>query len=177
MNKKRKPTYPISELILNRHSSRAISDELLKEEEFMPLFEAARWAPSSSNNQLWRFIYAKKNTHHWDLFFNLLNEGNKKWCKNAALLCIIISRKRAYYKDKPQITHSFEAGAAFENLALEGSRRNLVVHAMIGFDIEKARKVLQISDIWNIECMICIGKKGKIEILDNKLIRFAHSSN
>ena len=89
----RKPNYPINPLILNRWSPRAMTGETLNDDDIMSLFEAARWAPSSYNNQPWRFIYAKRNTKHWDRFFNLLAEGNKIWAKNAALLVLVISRK------------------------------------------------------------------------------------
>jgi nitroreductase len=62
----------------------------------MPLFEAARWAPSSVNVQPWRFIYAKRNTvraEDWKRFFNLLADVNKDWAKNAAVLIVVISKK------------------------------------------------------------------------------------
>ena len=69
--------YPINPLILNRWSPRSMTGDELHEDDIMSLFEAARWAPSSFNNQPWRFIYAKRNTAHWDRLFNLLAEGNK----------------------------------------------------------------------------------------------------
>jgi nitroreductase len=72
-------------------------DEELSNEELMPIFEAARWAASAFNTQPWRFIYAKRNTVReevWNSFFNLLVEGNKEWVKNAAVLTVVISKKR-----------------------------------------------------------------------------------
>ena len=165
----RKSDYEINSIILNRWSPRAMSGESIDENELMPLFEAARWAPSSMNNQLWRFIYAKRNTKYWDGFFDLLADGNKTWCKNAAALVILISRKNSYYKNRPQKTHSMEAGAAYENLAIEARSRNLVMHGMEGFDYEKAAKLLKISDVWNVECMLAIGKPGKKEDLPKEL--------
>ncbi len=80
----RTPTYNIHSFILNRWSPRSLTGEELTDEVLMSLFEAARWAPSSYNNQPWRFIYAKRNKEHWNRFFNLLVEGNKVWAKNAA---------------------------------------------------------------------------------------------
>jgi nitroreductase len=165
----RKSEYEINPIFLNRWSPRAMTGEKMEDSELLPLFEAARWAPSSMNNQLWRFIYAKRNTKYWDNFFNLLVEGNKTWCKNAAALVIVISRKNSYHKDMPQITHSFEAGAAFENLALEASIKGLVVHGMAGFDYDKAKELLKLTDVWAIECMAAIGKRGKKENLPAEL--------
>lgn len=161
----RKPSYPVNALFPNRWSPRALSGEPITEKELFTLFEAARWAPSSNNNQLWRFVYAKRETPHWPGFFNLLSEKNKSWCFRAAVLVLIISRTNAYYQNKPQRTHSFEAGAAFENMALQGSLMGLVVHGMGGFDYDNARQLLQLSELWNVECMVAIGRPGKKEDL------------
>lgn len=161
--------HDISPLILNRWSPRAMSGEKMSDKEVMPLFDAARWAPSSMNNQLWRFVYAKRETKYWDGFFNLLMEGNKVWVKDAAMLVLLISRKKSYHQDMLQVTHSLEAGAAFENLALEGSRRGLVVHGMAGFDYDTARTLLNLPKEWVVECMIAIGKPGNKENLPDAL--------
>ena len=67
----RESNYPILDLILSRVSWRAFSEERLTEEELMSLFEAARWAPSSYNNQPWRFVYARRGEKEWDTLFNV----------------------------------------------------------------------------------------------------------
>ena len=161
----RKPRYPINPLILNRWSPRSMTGEELVEHDIMSLFEAARWAPSSFNNQPWRFIYAKRNTGHWYRLFNLLVDANKLWAKNAALLIVVISRKNFEYNEKPARTHQFDAGSAWENLALEASSRGIVAHGMQGFDYEKARMDLEIPDDFEVMSMIAIGKKGPKENL------------
>jgi len=165
----RKSNYPINPLILNRWSPRSMTGEALNDDDIMSLFEAARWAPSSYNNQPWRFIYAKRNTEHWDRFFNLLAEGNKNWTKNAALLVVVISRKNVEFNEKPAITHQFDAGSAWENLALEASSRGIVAHGMQGFDYEKAGVDLGVPHDFEVMAMIAIGKKGPIEILPPEL--------
>lgn len=165
----RNPTYLINNLILNRWSSRAMSGEELSDDELMPLFEAARWAPSSYNNQPWTFVYAKQHTKHWQAFFDLLVEFNQAWCKQAAVLIAVVSKATFDHNGKPCRTHSFDAGAAWENLAIEGTSRGLVVHAMEGFDYEKARTVLNIPADYHVECMIAIGKPGPKEMLPGEL--------
>ena len=165
----RNPNYPINPLILNRWFPRSMTGETLNDDDIMSLFEAARWAPSSYNNQPWRFIYAKRNTEHWNRFFNLLMEGNKIWVKNAALLVVVISRKNFEFNEKPAITHQFDAGSAWENLALEASSRGIVAHGMQGFDYEKARLDLGIPPNFEVMAMIAIGKKGPREILPPEL--------
>lgn len=165
----RRSQYPIQPLILNRWSPRALSGELMTAEELMPLFEAARWAPSSYNSQPWRFIYALRETAFWQPLFDLLIEWNQNWCKRAAALVLILSRKRLELNDKPSITHSFSAGAAFENLCLEGTARNYVVHGMEGFDYERARTVCAVPDLYAIEAMAAIGRLGKVEDLPEEV--------
>lgn len=165
----RKSTYQINPLILNRWSPRSMTGEELDNEEIMSLFEAARWAPSSYNNQPWRFIYAKRNTEHWDRLFSLLAEGNRAWAKNSALLVVVISRKNFEYNEKPARTHQFDAGSAWENLALEAFSRGIVAHGMQGFDYDKARIDLEIPTDFEVMAMIAIGKKGPRENLSPEL--------
>ena len=165
----RKSTFPINPLILNRWSPRAMTGEDLDNEEIMSLFEAARWAPSSYNNQPWRFIYAKRNTEHWERMFSLLAEGNKSWAKNSALLVVVISRKNFEFNEKPARTHQFDAGSAWENLALEAFSRGLVAHGMQGFNYDKARIDLIIPDDFEVMAMIAIGKKGSRDSLPPEL--------
>lgn len=161
--------HAINPLILERWSPRAMSGETISEEDFMALFEAARWAPSSFNNQPWRFIYAKKNTEHWDRLFGLMGEFNQGWAKNAAVLVVVVSKKTFDHNGKPAHTHSFDTGAAWENLAIEAETRRLVTHGMEGFDYDKARKELGIPEDYQVEAMIAIGKKGKKEDLPAEL--------
>jgi nitroreductase len=165
----RKADYEIQELILGRWSPRALSGEEISDDELMPLFEAARWAPSSFNNQPWRFIYAKRNTPQWDKLFALIGEFNQAWTKNASALVVIVSKKTFDHNGQPMPTHSFDTGAAWENLALEASSRELVAHGMSGFDYEKARKELGVPDEYSVEAMIAIGKHGKKKELSEQM--------
>lgn len=166
---KRQSNFKINPLILDRWSPRSMTAEELDDDTIMSIFEAARWAPSSYNNQPWRFIYAKRNTLYWNKLFDLLAEPNKIWARNAALLVVVISSKNFEYNGKFAITHQYDAGAAWENLALEASSRGLVVHGMQGFDYEKARQDLEIPDEFDVMAMIAIGKKGPKENLPPNL--------
>lgn len=161
----RHPQYDINPLLLHRWSPRAMSGEEISDNELMRLFEAARWAPSSYNGQPWRFIYAKRNSESWDKLFNLMVDFNKSWAKNAAVLLVIISRKNFEQDEKPSITHQFDAGAAWENLALQGETQGLVTHGMQGFDYEKARQDLSIPDTFDVMAMVAIGKPAPKEVL------------
>jgi len=166
---KRKTNYPIDQIFINRWSPRAISPEMMTDKELMTLFEAARWAPSSYNNQPWRFIYAKRGTPAWDIFFNLLVPFNQEWSKNASFLVVVISRKNFEFNEKHSRTHSFDTGAAWQNLSLQGSIMGLVIHGIEGFDYDKARKELNIPENYAIEEMIAIGKLGDKKNLSYEL--------
>lgn len=165
----RQPEYPIEQLFLNRWSPRAMSGEELSDAELMPLFEAAKWAPSSYNNQPWRFLYARRNTPHWAQFFDLMITGNQNWAKNAAVLVVIISKTTFDHDGNPSPTHTFDTGAAWANLALQATLRGLVTHGMQGFDYDKARQVLQVPADYTVEAMVAIGKPGNKDDLPERL--------
>lgn len=159
----------INPLILNRWSPRSMSGEEIPEKELMTLFEAARWAPSSYNNQPWRFLFAKRNSSSWPIFFDLMIDFNKGWAKNASAIILVLSGKNFEHNGKPSKTHSFDTGAAWMALALEGAVRGLVVHGMEGFDYEKARADLEIPDEYQVEALVAIGKRAPADRLTEEL--------
>lgn len=165
----RESTYPIQTHILSRMSSRAFSQDRLTEEELMALFEAARWAPSSYNNQPWRFVYARRGDPEWDILFNVLIDFNKSWCKNADTLVVVISKNNFERNNKPARTSRFDTGSAWMSLADEAHSRNIVAHGMEGFDYDAIKKNLNIPDSYTVEAMVAIGKQGKKEDLSKEL--------
>ncbi|MGD0584746.1 MAG: nitroreductase family protein [Oryzomonas sp.] len=166
---KRQADYIIDAIFLNRWSPRAMSGEEIPAEDLMVLFEAARWAPSSYNNQPWRILYARRNSEHWPLFFDLLVDTNKAWCVNAAALLVMVSKTTFDHSGKPSRTHSYDTGAAWENLALQGNLRGYVVHGMQGFDYDRARTALNIPEDYQVEAMAAIGWPGRVEDLPEAL--------
>jgi nitroreductase len=166
---KRRADHPVDRLFVDRWSPRAMSGETITEEELLTLFEAARWAPSSFNNQPWRILYARRESEHWSLYFGLLADGNKAWAHNAAALLVFISKKTFDHNGKPSLTHSYDTGAAWENLALQGYLKGYVTHGMQGFDFERARTELNIPDEFNVEAMAAIGMPGDVETLPEEL--------
>ncbi len=165
----RNSSCPINPLILNRWSARAMSGQTVSENELKSLFEAARWAPSSYNNQPWRFLYVTKEDSNWQKMFNLLVPFNQSWTQNAAVLILVLSARNYEHNKEFSKTHSFDAGAATQNLALQGSSIGLVVHVMEGFDYDKARSEFNIPQEYDIEAMIVVGKPGSKEVLPSEL--------
>lgn len=158
----------VDALFYERWSPRAMSGQMVTDEELMPLFEAARWAPSSSNEQPWRFLFARNGSPEWNLFYDLLVPFNQEWCKNGSVLVMILSKKTSMRGGINQC-HSFDTGSAWENLCLQGYLKGLVVHGMAGFDYEKARTVLKIPSDFDIEAMCVIGKPADASVLSKDL--------
>lgn len=165
----RKSEYPVHELILNRWSSRAFSDEPISDQELMTIFDAARWAQNSFDNQPWRFIYARNHTPQWQKFFDLLEPGNQIWAKNAKVLVLVISKKTFDYDGRPSITHQFDTGAAAQNMSLQAAFLNIICHGMEGFNYQKAREAFAIGQDYDVMAMFAIGKLGNKESLPEKL--------
>lgn len=165
----RKPEYEVAPFFVDRWSPRAMSGAEISDRELMSLFEAARWAPSSYNNQPWRFLYAKRNTRYWPVFFDLLVPGNQVWAQHAAVLMLIASKTTMDVNGHYAPTHTFDAGAAWQNLALQGWLQGLVVHGMQGFDAEKAVQVLSIPPEYTVEAMVAVGRPGDLSQLTPRL--------
>lgn len=172
----RKSDYPILDIILHRWSPRALLPEI-SDKELMTIFEAGRWAASSYNNQPWRFLYAKNGSTSWQTFLNLLAPANQLWAKNAAVLVLVISKKTFDHNGNPYKTHSFEAGSAVQNMALQAATMGLAIHGMGGFDYEKARTELNVPDDFEVEAMLAIGKVAPKENLPQELQNYEKPSN
>ncbi|HOB74906.1 MAG TPA: nitroreductase family protein [Phycisphaerae bacterium] len=156
----RKADHAIEPIFLRRWSPRAMSGEPLSEEELLTLFEAARWAPSTYNEQEWRFLYARRDTPQWPLFFDLLMEANQVWCRRAAVLVVVLARKVFTRNGKPNPVHVFDCGSAWENLALQATAMGLVAHGMAGFDFDKARTALRVPEHFDVAAMFALGRPG-----------------
>jgi nitroreductase len=153
----RTPEHDVDPLFLNRWSPRSMTGESLHRREFLPLFEAARWAPSSRNEQPWRFLYATREDEAWETFRDLPYEKNRAWARDAAVLVVVCSKTTFDYDGSHNGTHAFDTGAAWQNLALEGARRGLAVHAMAGFDEQRAVRELGVPEEYATHAMVAIG--------------------
>lgn len=165
----RKAEHSVDPLFINRWSPRAMSGQAVTQEELNSLFEAMRWAPSSYNEQPWRILYAIKDTPDWNLFFNFLVPFNQEWAKNAGALLVVISKNNFAHNNSYSPTHSFDTGAALQNLALQGDLLGLVVHGMGGFDYQKAKEELHIPEGYTVEAMFAVGKPGEINRLPESM--------
>jgi nitroreductase len=153
--------YPVQELIKNRWSPRAFSDKLVSPEVLQSLFEAARWAPSSNNEQPWAYIVATKDSpENFEKSLGALVEFNANWAKKAAVLVIAVAQLAFSKNNAPNRNAQYDVGAASLQLSLEATARGLVVHQMAGFDPETAKEAYDIPQGWEPIAAMAIGYPG-----------------
>lgn len=145
---------------LERWSPRAYTGTTIPDADLRTILDAARWAPSASNYQPWRFLYATRDSADWQRFLDLLIPFNQNWAKNAGVLIFVVSETTMGSPDKPNHAHSFDAGAAWGQLGLQALISGYHAHGMTGIDLEKARTELNVPDGFRVEAAIAIGKLG-----------------
>lgn len=170
MEKPADAQYPIHDLIKRRWSPRAFSDQPIEAEKLHMLFEAARWAPSSNNEQPWRFIFANKDHElEWNRLLSCLVEANRKWASRAPVLILSVASLN-FEEDATPNRHAFhDTGMAVENLVLQATALGLSAHQMAGFDVEKARADLKIPSGYEPVAMIAVGYPGDLASLSDRL--------
>ena len=168
ISKVAKTNFPIHSLIAQRWSARAFSTKSVEKTKLLSILEAARWAPSSRNEQPWRYIvFTNDNPEKLNMARSVLLEINS-YAKRAPILICAITKK--YYTDNGIYNklHFHDLGAANENMFLESFHQGLIMHEMGGFDREKARKVFGIPDVFEIGVMIAIGYQDSHDILPER---------
>ncbi len=162
MSEKRASTdYPISELIAERWSPYAFDNRLVPDADLRSLFEAARWAPSSYNEQPWSYIVATRdNSEQFQRLLSCLVDANQVWAQAAPVLALgVVSLKFARNaKDNRAAVH--DLGLASGNLVLEATARGLFVHQMIGILPDRAREIYGIPEGYEAWTGIAIGYRG-----------------
>lgn len=155
----------IHELIKSRRSRRAFSNRLIELEKIKSLFEAARWAPSSLNEQPWAYIYATKGQELWDKIFETLSPGNKIWAKDAPLLIVSFCKRNFSRNGAPNGAARYDVGAANAFLTLQATHLGLNTHQMGGFDHQLLRQNLNVPESFDEGVIIAIGYGGDLNQL------------
>lgn len=161
--------HPIHDLIRHRWSPRAFADKPVAPEVLRSLFEAARWAPSSSNEQPWAFLVATRDSPSYAKLLSTLVEFNQMWAKNAPVLAIAVSRLSFARSGQPNRNAFYDTGAAVAHLTMEASTRGLFVHQMGGFDPQKAKELFSIPADWEAIAAFVIGYPGDPQALPESL--------
>jgi nitroreductase len=153
--------FPVISEIENRRSRRAYSPKLIEEEKISSLFEAARWAPSSMNEQPWAYIYATKDQPElFNKILDTLNESNRAWAKEAPLLIVSMARKTHIRNGAVNGAARYDVGAANALLSLQATHFGLNVHQMGGYDRTKAIANLNIPETHETLVVIAVGYLG-----------------
>jgi len=158
VQKQAAPDHPIHELIARRWSPYAFADRPVAVDDLRSLFEAARWAASSYNEQPWRYIVATKaDPPEFDRVLSCLVEGNQAWAKAAPVLALGCVSLRFALNNKPNAAAVHDLGIASATLTLEATARGLFVHQMIGIVPEKARETYRIPEEYQPLTGLAIG--------------------
>ncbi len=158
MEKPAETQYPIEEILRRRWSPRAFSDRLVEPEKLQSLFEAARWAASSFNEQPWNFIVAtKQNPEEHTRLLSCLVEGNQRWARAVPVLMVSVAKLNFDKTGKPN-RHAFhDVGLAMGNVLVQATALGLFVHQMAGFSPEKVREIYGVPEDFEPVAAIAIG--------------------
>jgi nitroreductase len=170
MQKSHEVAYPVSDLIRNRRSIRSFSGEPVSEEKIRSLFEATRWAPSSTNEQPWYYLYVTRNqVALWDKYIECLEDSNKIWAKGAALLIFSMTRKQFTRHSADNIHAMYDLGGANSFLAIQAVELGLQVRQMAGYNAERVKENLAIPGNFIPGVFIAVGYPGNATSLPEHL--------
>jgi nitroreductase len=170
MEKPAKTTNPVHDLIRRRWSPRSFADRPVEPGVLRSLLEAARWAPSSNNEQPWFYIIAtKEEPAEFERMLSCLVETNQVWARHVPVLMFSVARLNFEKNNQPN-RHAFhDVGQASAHLVLEATARGLFVHQMAGILPDKAREIFNIPAGFEVVAGMAIGYPGDPEALPEKL--------
>lgn len=162
--------YPVHELIAERWSPYCFDSRPVADDDIRSIFEAARWAPSSYNEQPWHYIIAKKeNAVEFARLLSCLVEGNQDWARDVPLLALGITHLNFARNGKPNRAAVHDLGLAAGNLLLEATARGLFVHQMIGILPDRIRELYGVPDGYEPLTGIAIGYQGKAQACSDEM--------
>ena len=170
MQKPATTDHPVHSLIRERWSPRAFSPKAVPPEVLQSLFEAARWAPSSNNEQPWAFIVAaREDSASHARMLSTLVQSNRAWAGQAPVLVIAVSKLAFARSGNPNRNAIYDTGGAVAYLTTEATARGLFVHQMAGFDPGKAIELFSIPGGWEPIAAFVIGYPGDPDSLPDTL--------
>ena len=170
MQKPAKTDHPIHDLLVRRWSPRAFDSRPIEPAKVKSLLEAARWAPSSYNEQPWAFIVGTKDQPaDYAKVLECLIEFNQGWAKSAPLLILTVAHLTFDKNGKPN-RHAFhDVGLAMGSLSLQATADGLFLHQMAGILPDRAKQVFAIPDGWEAVAGVAIGYPGDPATLGEQL--------
>lgn len=169
-NKKAQTKWEIHTVLEERWSPRAFSDKAVEIEKVQQFFEAARWAPSASNEQPWRFIVGFKGDETYQKIVDTFVEFNQLWAVTAPVLILTAGNTKSLKNPgKPNATFKYDVGQAVAHLSFQAHADGLHVHQMAGFDADKAAELFNVPEDFKVLTAIAVGYIGDPEILHPNL--------
>lgn len=161
----------VHRLFVDRWSPRAFDRSKIDDRDLDIIFEAAGLAPSAFNYQPWRFLYAHRDDPIWDQFVGLLNPFNQSWAQNASAMIFIVTDTTMEQGEATSLsrTHSFDAGAAWAQMALQATALGYHAHAMAGIDYDRAQSELNVPPHFRVEVAVAIGRRASPDTLPDAL--------
>lgn len=154
----------LNELAEKRYSPYNFSDEPVSEDTLYEILEMARHAPSSYNEQPWRFIYALKEDHEaYQRMLECAVADNQQWAKEAPVLLLSLAKRHFSQTGDPNRHAWHDTGMAVGFFVLKATELGLYVHQMAGFSAEKAYERLSIPEEFHPVAMIALGHRGNDE--------------
>ena len=170
MEKRAEAGHPIHELLARRWSPHAFAERTVEREKLASLLEAARWAPSSYNEQPWAFIVATKDEpEEYARLLGCLVEGNQAWAKSAPVLMLSVAKLNFDRGGKPNAHAWHDVGLAAMSLVVQATSLGLWVHQMAGIEPEKARELYGIPEGWQPVAGLALGYYGDASSLPDRL--------
>lgn len=160
------PAHPIHDVLAERWSPYAYADRPVSDADLKAIFEAARWAASSYNEQPWRWIVATKaNPAEHERVLSCLVETNQAWAKDAPVLGLGVASLHFERNGKENAAALHDLGIAAGNIMTEATARGLRAHFMIGIVPERVRELFQVPDAFRPLTGFALGYPGEIETL------------
>lgn len=167
---KHAPAVPgVEDLFLRRWSPRAFADKDVSNDDLKKIFEAARWAASSYNEQPWRFFLGRRGDATYQKIFDALVEFNQGWAKSAPVLILSVASKKFAHNGSSNPYGIHDTGAATGYIALQATALGMHTHSMAGFDHSKARKAFNVSADYDIGAVTALGYLGDPNTLHDRL--------
>jgi nitroreductase len=160
------PDHPVHVLIASRWSPYAFADRAVLDSDLRSVFEAARWAASSYNEQPWSYIVAtKKDPEAFERLLSCLVEGNRAWAQAAPVLALGCTSLNFTRNGQPNAAAVHDLGLASATLTLEATARGLSVHQMIGILPDRAQELYRIPEGVRPLTGLAIGYAGDPTVL------------
>jgi nitroreductase len=170
MSKHARTDHPIHDLLADRWSPLAFADRPVPVDVLRRLLEAARWAPSSYNEQPWAFIIATKDKpEEFQKLLHCLVPGNQTWAQAAPVLMLSVAHHNFNKNQKPNRHYFHDVGLAMSNLCAQATAEGISVHQMAGIEVDKARTDYAIPQDWEPVAAAAIGYHGDPNSLPEQL--------